>query len=217
MVKAFLLCVLVLAAERTIFDLCPICQVSQPIANGAKTVLECMVSTVAIANQTMRYLSSIFRRRWLLSCLLVCVMWFSWATPAQGENFDRQSLRQQSFAGQDLRGNNYTSTDMAESDLSNTNLRGVRLFDTNLTKANLENADMTGATLDGTRFIRANLKNAILEGAYAFSTDFRKATIEGADFTDVDLDVKTNDMLCALATGVNPVTGRATKDTLYCP
>ncbi|MEL6935186.1 MAG: pentapeptide repeat-containing protein, partial [Cyanobacteria bacterium J06607_17] len=84
-------------------------------------------------------------------------------------------------------------------------------------KANLENANMTGATLDGARFIRANLKNAILEGAYAFSTDFRKADIEGADFTDVDLDVKTNDMLCEVATGENPVTGRTTKDTLYCP
>lgn len=165
----------------------------------------------------MRYLNSVYWRRWLLSCLLICVLCLSGANIAQAENFDRQSLRQQSFAGRDLRGNNYTSTDMAEADLSNTDLRGVRLFDTNLTDANLENADMTGATLDGARFIRANLKNAVLEGAYAFSTDFRKANIKGADFTDVDLDVKTNDMLCEVAAGVNPLTGRATKDTLYCP
>lgn len=165
----------------------------------------------------MRYLSSVGWRHCLLSCLLVCVVCLNWGYPVHAENFDRQSLRQKSFAGQDLRGNNYTSTDMAEADLSNADLRGVRLFDTNLTKANLENANMTGATLDGARFIRANLKNAILEGAYAFSTDFRKANIEGTDFTDVDLDVKTNDMLCEVATGVNPVTGRATKDTLYCP
>ena len=61
------------------------------------------------------------------------------------------------------------------------------------------------------------LKTQSLKGAYAFSTDFRKADIEGADFTDVDLDVKTNDMLCEVAKGVNPVTGRATIDTLYCP
>ncbi|MEM1254645.1 MAG: pentapeptide repeat-containing protein [Cyanobacteria bacterium P01_H01_bin.21] len=165
----------------------------------------------------MRYLRFVGWQRWLLSCMLICTLSLNWSNIAQAENFDRQSLRQQSFAGQDLRGNNYTSTDMAEADLSNTDLRGVRLFDTNLTKANLENANMMGATLDGARFIRANLKNAVLEGAYAFSTDFRKADIEGADFTDVDLDVKTNDMLCEVATGVNSVTGRATKDTLYCP
>ena len=164
----------------------------------------------------MRYLGSIDWRPFL-SGLLLCALCFSWAPPALATNFDRQSLRQQSFAGQDLRGNNYTSADLAESDLSNTNLIGVRLFDTNLTDANLENANLTGATLDGARFIRANLKNAILEGAYAFSTDFRKANIEGTDFTDVDLDVKTNDMLCEVAMGTNSVTGRATKDTLYCP
>ena len=81
----------------------------------------------------------------------------------------------------------------------------------------MEGADMTGATLDGARFIRTNLTNAILEGAYAFNTDFRGATIDGADFTDVMLEPRMNDVLCEVAQGTNPVTGRETRETLYCP
>jgi hypothetical protein len=41
--------------------------------------------------------------------------------------------------------------------------------------------------------------------------------IDGADFTDVFLDPKTNTLLCEVAQGTNPVTGNATRDTLYCP
>lgn len=154
---------------------------------------------------------------WLAGFALVLVVCLSGGSAAQATSFDRQNLRMQDFAGQDLRGNDYTRSDMAEADLSHTNLQGVRLFDTNLTLANLEAADLTGATLDGARLIRANLKNAILEGAYAFNTDFRKAEVEGADFTDVMMEPKMNDVLCELASGVNPVTGRDTRETLFCP
>ncbi|NEQ30630.1 MAG: pentapeptide repeat-containing protein, partial [Leptolyngbya sp. SIO4C5] len=94
---------------------------------------------------------------------------------------------------------------------------GVRLFDTTMSRANLEGADLRYSTLDGARLTRANLTNAILEGVYTFNTDFRAATIEGADFTDVLLDPKTNDMLCEVAAGTNPVTGRSTRETLFCP
>ncbi|MEB3289348.1 MAG: pentapeptide repeat-containing protein [Leptolyngbya sp.] len=141
----------------------------------------------------------------------------AWINPAQAASFDRQNLRMVDLANQDLRGNDYTRADLAEADLSHANLRGVRLFDTTLSRANMEGADMTGATLDGARFIQTNLTNAILEGAYAFGTDFRGAIIDGADFTDVLLAPKVNAMLCDGAKGTNPVTGRATRETLYCP
>jgi uncharacterized protein YjbI with pentapeptide repeats len=157
------------------------------------------------------------RSRVFLLCLMLCVIVFAWAGPAAAESFDRQNLRMADLSHQDLRGNDYTRADLAEANLSHANLRGVRLFDTTLVKANLEAVDMTGATLDGARFTRANLTNAILEGAYAFGADFREAKIDGADFTDVLLDPKVNRMLCDVATGTNPVTGRDTRATLYCP
>jgi hypothetical protein len=132
-------------------------------------------------------------------------------------NYDRKNLRQQDFSGQDLTDNDYTRADMTEANLSHTNLAGVRLFTTHLDRANLEGANLTGATLDGATLVRANLKNAVLEGAYVISADFRGAVIEGADFTDVLFEPRVNDLLCETADGVNPVTGRETRETLYCP
>ena len=156
-------------------------------------------------------------RRLFLALALVLMASLVWINPAQATSFDRQNLRMADLSNQDLRGNDYTRADLADADLNHVNLRGVRLFDTTLSRANLAGADMTGATLDGARFVQANLTNAILEGAYAFGTDFRGATIDGADFTDVLLAPKVNAMLCDVAQGTNPTTGRATRDTLYCP
>ncbi|MFQ4135632.1 pentapeptide repeat-containing protein [Nodosilinea sp. PGN35] len=155
--------------------------------------------------------------RMFVATLMVLTLCLGWGTAAQATSYDRQNLRQSDWSHQDLRGNDYTRADMADADMSHTNLRGVRLFDTTLARANMEGADMTGATLDGARFVQANLTNAILAGAYAFGTDFREAIIDGADFTDVLLDPKVNKMLCDVAQGINPVTGRKTRDTLYCP
>jgi len=153
----------------------------------------------------------------ILSLLLVVFTMTLGLAPAYGDNYDRQNLRMADLSNRDFRGDDFTRADLANANLSNTDFRGTRLFDTNLSQANLENANLTGATLDGARFIRANLTNAILVGAYAFDADFRGATIDGADFTDVSLDPKVNDYLCEMATGTNPVTGRNTRDTLYCP
>lgn len=153
----------------------------------------------------------------LLIFVLFAVMLGGTLPSAQADNYDRQNLRMADLSNRDFRGDDFTRADLANANLSNSDFRGTRLFDTNLSQANLENANLAGATLDGARFIRANLTNAILEGAYAFDTDFRGATIDGADFTDVFLDPKVNDYLCEMAQGTNPVTGRNTRDTLYCP
>lgn len=158
------------------------------------------------------------RTRQVLLILLTLIMMIgAWTGSAAAESFDRQNLRMVDLSNQDLRGNDYTRADMADANLSHANLQGVRLFDTTLVRANLEGVDLSGATLDGARFTRANLTNAILVGAYAFGTDFREVKIEGADFTEVLLDPKVNRALCEVATGTNPVTGRKTRDTLYCP
>lgn len=159
-------------------------------------------------------------RRIVISLLLLAIFLVSGGAgvaPAIADSYDRMNLRMADFSHQDLRGDDFTRADLARADMSYADLRGARLFDTTFSLANLEGANMAGTTLDGARFIRANLTNAILEGAYAFDTDFRGAIIKGADFTDVLLEPKVNTLLCEVAEGTNPVTGRKTRDTLYCP
>lgn len=169
-------------------------------------------------------------RQIALILVLALILWLPLASMVSGKadnglnngaayavNYDRKNLRQQDFAGQDLTDNDYTRADLTEANLSHTNLVGVRLFTTHLDRANLEGANLTGATLDGATLVRANLKDAVLEGAYVISADFRGAIIEGADFTDVLFDPRVNDLLCETADGVNPLTGRETRETLFCP
>ena len=153
----------------------------------------------------------------LLVSILVLITAVGSAQPAVATNFDRKNLRQQDFSGQDLTDNDYTRADLTEANLSHANLELVRLFTTRLTRANLEGANLKGATLDGATLRGANLKDANLEGAYAINIDFEGANIEGADFTDVLLDPKDNDRLCEIASGTNSVTGRETRETLFCP
>lgn len=151
----------------------------------------------------------------LLSIVIGCLSFF--LTPiALADNYTKEFLVNVDFSKRDLTDSTFTKANLREADLSHTNLQGVSFFGANLESVNLEGADLRNATLDSARFVKANLKNAILEGAFAFNTKFNGATIDGADFTDVLLRQDMQDLLCEAATGVNPVTGRVTRDTLEC-
>ncbi|MGF1495382.1 MAG: pentapeptide repeat-containing protein [Elainellaceae cyanobacterium] len=139
------------------------------------------------------------------------------ASPTWADNYDKANLVDADFAGQSLTDSSFDKANLRSSNLSHADLTGVRLFAANLEDANLEGANLSYATLDSARLVHANLKNAVLEGAFAFNTNFGGATIDGADFTDVLLRRDMQDKLCAVAAGVNPITQRATRETLLCP
>jgi uncharacterized protein YjbI with pentapeptide repeats len=154
---------------------------------------------------------------WLVRGILCfAIATLTFAAPAMAEDYNQATLVGVDFSGKVLVDSTFTKANLRESNLSHADLRGVSLFGANLEGANLEGTDFQGATLDKVRFTHANLTNAILAGAYAFNAKFEGATIDGADFTDVDLRQDALNVLCPLAKGVNPVTHRATKDTLYC-
>lgn len=138
-------------------------------------------------------------------------------SPAWAENYNRFSLVGADFSNQDLRDDDFTKANLREANFQNSNLIGVRFFAANLEAANLSGADLRNATLDSARLVNADLTNARLEGAFAASINVPGITITGADFTDVLLRPDTMDRLCAIADGVNPITGRATRETLMCP
>lgn len=155
-----------------------------------------------------------------LGCLIlgILVICFSLLHPsvALAENYTKAFLVEADFSGKDLTDSSFTKANLRGANLSNTNLQGVSFFGANLEDANLEGANLSYATLDTARFVDTNLNNAVLEGAFAFNTKFNGATIDGADFTDVLLREDMQELLCDVAQGVNPVTGRATRATLEC-
>lgn len=151
--------------------------------------------------------------------LLTLVSLASWAvsSPAFALDYNRENLINTDFSDQVLTDASFTKANLRNSNLSHSDLTGVSFFAANLESANLEGANLTNATLDAARIINTNLTNAVLVGAFAANAKFDGAIIDGADFTDVLLRQDEQDKLCKVAKGVNPTTGRDTRDTLLCP
>ena len=139
------------------------------------------------------------------------------ATPAWAVSYNNRAIYDEDFSHQDFRADSFDHATLRDSDFSYSNLQGVRFFSANLSGVNFEGADLRNADLESTRLTRANLTNALLEGAFMTNTLLEGATITGADFTNVLLSPTTEKMLCKMASGTNPTTGRDTKDTLFCP
>ena len=139
------------------------------------------------------------------------------ATPAWAAmDYAKQVLIGADFHGADLRGVTFNLTNLREASFTGADLRNASLFGAKLQDADFSGADLRDATLDSAVFEGTDLRNARLDDAFAFNTRFLNVRIDGADFTNVPLRGDVLKRLWAVASGTNPSSGRATRDTLGC-
>jgi hypothetical protein len=157
-----------------------------------------------------------------LLAAIVLTLGLGWATPALAitapELRSSRALQdlQPDMHGRQLQQQEFLKADLRGFDFSGSDLRGSVFNGSRLEQADLRNADLRDVVGFASRFDGADLRGARLDNAMLLQSRFAGASIEAADFSEAVLDQQEQRALCARASGVHPISGVATRDSLRC-
>lgn len=152
----------------------------------------------------------------LITCIFLSPLPVFAASSAAIRAIDDVEVSSRNYSGQSLIKAEFASAKLENANFSQADLRGAVFNGSDLANANLHGIDFTDGIGYLSNFAGADLTDAVLVSAMLLRSNFRDAIVTGADFSFAVLDRAQTTLLCKTASGVNPVTGVDTRESLGC-
>lgn len=166
--------------------------------------------------ETMRLIRHCFGFFLAFLLLMIAIQPADAASSAAIRAFDDVNSVTQDYSGQDLSRAEFGDVRLINANFSGANMTGAVFNGAVLKNANLHGVNFTDGIAYLSNLSGADLSDAILTSAMMLKSIFRDANVTGADFSDALIDRDQVTLLCQSASGVNPVTGVATRESLGC-